>query len=143
MYQDDGVSRSSGIKDEPRLDYDEEAKSEYRETKITHQYVAAASREIRIKRVHDNYTPPFEKYFFVAVLHDPGEIYGNHGSLNQITLSGRTFPLLTDGSPEARANRLRDSVESAWYYNENTHISVVKIFDDQPERVIGLEYLQH
>ena len=126
MYLDDGVSRSSAPVDTGDVD----ARGEYRETKITHSYLSDKIREIKMERVHDNYTPRYETYFFVAILHDPGEAKGASGSLNSISIAGQRLDLISGGTPEQRAYALNGSDNNAWYYNENINISFVKVFDN-------------
>jgi len=120
MYLDDGVSRSSASKDT----YDDDAKDEYRQTEITHKYAGPTTRQIRINRVHDGYTPKLETFFYLAILHD------NAQTLKQVTINGAGLPQITDGSAEDRANALNASGVNAWYYNENIRISFVKVFDN-------------
>jgi alpha-glucosidase len=84
MYLDDGESRSSA----PASQVDDpKANDEYRETKITNNYTGDKTRVIKVERVHDGYTP-MEDFFFVAVLHDPGEAKGTHGPLQSVTVGG-------------------------------------------------------
>jgi alpha-glucosidase len=140
MYLDDGISRSSAPKDAPQYRMEKIANSEYREVKITHNYVAIETREIKVERVHDNYAPKLEKYFYVAVLHDPAEICGNSGPLKGVSISGQKTELITGGTPEARASQLSSSENNAWYHNENINISFIKIFDNGPSIVVRAEY---
>ncbi len=139
MYLDDGVSRSSApLKEKDAEEHakkggDPDAKSEYREVLITHQYTKS-SRQIKVRRVHDGYTPPLEKYFFVAVLHDPSET----AAPSAIKLGGAALEFISGGTLESRAGRLADSSSSAWYYNENLRISFVKVFDQAAEIVLDV-----
>lgn len=142
MYLDDGVSRSSANVDSHPVEFggDEQAKGEYRETKIAHSYTGEKTREIKIERIHDNYTPKFEKYFFVAVLHDPSETEGISGCLKSVKIAGQEIDLVTGGTPEQRSNTLSTSSSNAWYYNENIKISFIKVFDDISSLAITAEY---
>jgi alpha-glucosidase len=138
MYLDDGVSRSSGVaKPENEGGYPR-AKSEYRETKITHKYIDAAqkNRELKIERVHDNYRPEYETFFFVAILHDPSETQGSSGSLNKVILNNQEIQKLGNGD----YNALNGASLNAWYYNPTVNISFIKVFDNLPSVTITLEY---
>ena len=125
MYLDDGVSRSSAPTEAHPAEFggDEQAKGEYRQTQISHTYTAAQSREIKVVRVHDNYTPKYEKYFFVAILHDPSETKGISGCLNNVKIAGLVVNKVPDGSA------LAASSVNAWYYNDSINISFIKVFD--------------
>lgn len=136
MYLDDGVSRSSA----PEAEVDDpNANDEYRETQITHSYIADNKREIKIDRRHDNYKP-FEEYFFVAVLHDPNEKQGDRGPLTGVTVNGQYLHPIADGSIKERADALSGSSTNAWYYNESINISFIKIFDYSPSVSIQADY---
>ncbi|MDJ0597187.1 MAG: glycoside hydrolase family 31 protein [Pleurocapsa sp. MO_226.B13] len=134
MYLDDGESRASAKIDPLQDNNDPEAKEEYREVKITHQTLNATTREIKIERVHDNYTP-LEPYFFVAPLHDPQEPKGSNGPLMRVTIAGQAITLKSDSDALNSANT------NAWYYNPNINISSIKVFDNSPSITITLEYL--
>jgi alpha-glucosidase len=142
MYLDDGISRSSAPKDAPQYRMEKIANSEYREVRITHNYVASKTREIKVERVHDNYTPKWEKYYYVAVLHDPAEFSGSLGPLKSVSISNRKIEPFIGGTPERRASQLSLSGNNAWYYNENVNISFIKVFDDISSIVIRAEYVQ-
>lgn len=137
MYLDDGVSRSSAPK--TQVD-DPNAKDEYRETKITHSYTSAKVREIKVERVHDGYTP-MEKYFFVALLHDPGEEKGSNGPLKSVSIGGQQLQAILNGYPHERANALNNAGSNAWYYNEDINISFIKVFDNSKSIAIKAEYV--
>jgi alpha-glucosidase len=140
MYLDNGISRSSAPKDAPQYRMDKIANSEYREVKITHKYLSAKTREIKVERVHDNYTPKWEKYFYIAILHDPAEVPGYSGSLESVSISDQKIKQITGDTPERRASQLSSMENDAWYYNENINISFIKIFDNSPSIVIRAEY---
>jgi alpha-glucosidase len=145
MYLDDGVSRSSAPKDAPQYKHsgDKDAKSEYRETRIEHTYTDAnaKTREIKVERIHDGYTPKLENYFFVAVLHDPSEETGSSGPLRSIKIGDREMSPITGDTPEQRAAALNDAANDAWYYNENVNISFVKVFDNSSLITIIANYV--
>jgi alpha-glucosidase len=140
MYLDDGVSRSSApLLSNVREEHlerggDDYAKSEYREVRIKHKYTDGLLRQITVKRVHDGYTPPLEKYFFVAVLHDPSQT----AAPSAVKLGGVALEFISGGTPESRAGRLADSGSNTWYYNENLRISFVKVFDQAAEIVLDV-----
>lgn len=135
MYLDDGVSRSSAPQKEPHFGRDPLSKGEYRETHITHAYTQEKTREIKVERIHDNYTPKFENYFFVGILHDPTESKENSGSLKRVSINSQDVPLMTSDVA------LYDSTSNAWYYNENTQISFLKVFDNSATIAIAVEYV--
>lgn len=137
MYLDDGISRSSA----PQAEVDDpKANDEYRQTNITHSYTSEKIREIKVERIHDNYTP-FEKFFFVAILHDPSEVKGNSGPLYSVTVAGQKIDLITDGTIEQRANAVHNSDKNAWYYNESINISFIKVFDNSSSISIQAQYV--
>lgn len=140
MYLDDGVSRSSAAVEAHPIEFggDTQAKGEYRQTRITHTR-SSKVRIINIERVHDNYTP-FEKYFFVAILHDQGETTGNNGSLSGISINGTDIAAITGWSTDSKAASLNASGYNAWYYNENINISFIKVFDIAPKITISVMY---
>ena len=119
MYLDDGESRSSAPKSQVN---DPKANDEYRETVITSKYTGDKTRVIEVKRAKDGYTPG-EKYFFVAVLHDPGEAQGNNGPLQSVSIDGQTPTMVGDSDALWNANT------NAWYYNAGINISFIKVFD--------------
>jgi alpha-glucosidase len=140
MYLDDGVSRSSApLKaanpaEHERLGGDPDAKGEYREVLITHTYQPDLSRRITVSRVHDGYTPPLEKYFFVGVLHSREEPVPS-----TIEFGGGSLDRLSGGSTQERADRLAASRAAAWYYNEDVRISFVKVFDQSQPIVLDVK----
>lgn len=137
MYLDDGVSRSSAVEKPKDQGGDPLAKSEYRQTQITHQYTATKNREIKIERIHDKYTPKYETFFFVAILHDPSETQGSSGSLNKVLLNNQEIQKLGNGD----YNALNGASVSAWYYNPTINISFIKVFDNATTINITLNYV--
>ena len=132
MYLDDGVSRSSAPQAKVE---DPKANNEYRQTQITHKYTDAKNREIRIKRIHDNYMPKYENYFFVAILHDPAEAQGDSGPLKKVNIANKTITL------KSNSNALNSSYTNAWYYNFNTNISFIKVFDNSSSITVQAQYV--
>jgi alpha-glucosidase len=94
MYLDDGVSRSSAPQGDPDRGADKQARSEYRETKIEHTYTGK-TRTINVNRIHDGYTPTLERYFFVAILHDPLESQTATGCVKSVNIAGNEIELIT------------------------------------------------
>ncbi|MBI9062844.1 MAG: hypothetical protein JEZ14_12740 [Marinilabiliaceae bacterium] len=138
MYNDDGESRSSAPAGKESDGFDPEAKGEYRKTIISHlikEDKSGRCKVIDFKWVHNNYKP-LEDHLFVAILHDPSE---QGDPLTQIELSLANFSKSEDssiqkienGHVEERAGKLWNSPHNAWYYNENIHISYVKVFFPQ------------
>jgi alpha-glucosidase len=135
MYLDDGISRASA-KIDPVYG-DDAAKNLYRQTDISHQYTGNTTRQISIVRVkHDGeeYTPEYEKYFFVAVLHD------DKNTLKNVKINNDIVDFISGGNVNDRANTLNNYGKNAWYYNENIHISFIKVFDDIPSITVTVEY---
>jgi alpha-glucosidase len=145
MYLDDGESRSSVDPDvhPKRFGGDKLARGENRKTQITHAYIdnTKKKREIRVKRLHDNYTPKFEDYFFVAILHDPYEAKGTSGCLQKVMIGEQEINFITGGSVEERSDTLKKSSSNAWYYNENNNVSFIKVFDNNPNISIRTDYV--
>ncbi|OCQ91122.1 alpha-glucosidase [Oscillatoriales cyanobacterium USR001] len=135
MYLDDGVSRSSSPK-LPEPGWDEEANDEYRKTLITHSYSQYSEkiREIKVERLHDGYTPKFETYFFVAILHDPSETKGSSGCLKSVKVAGQELQQVQSN------DYLHGSAHNAWYYNDSINISFIKVFDNSSSITIAAEY---
>ena len=131
MYLDDGESRSSAPKSQ--VD-DPKANDEYREILITNKYTGEKTREIKVNRVHDGYTP-MEDFFFVAILHDPTEQKGEHGPLQEVTMEGKPQQMVSDNGA------LWGSPNNAWYYNADINISFIKVFDNMPKTTIMLGYV--
>jgi alpha-glucosidase len=141
MYLDDGVSRSSALRtnNPPNDGGDVLANSEYREVLITHTK-KSKKREISIKRIHDGYTPKYEKYYFVAILHDPSETKSSTGCLNGVTIDGRKLSMINTGSLEKRSNDLYTMDSEGWYYNEDINISFIKVNDTEQSTTVTAEY---
>jgi len=138
LYLDDGISRSSAWTDPTNPGVDPQANDEYRQVDIAHQHESSnpLKRKITITRSHDNY-PPNEQFMFIAVLHEP-EL--NNNPIDTITINGTAIPLLTGSSPEQTADQLAGHHSNAYYYNQNIHISFIKVFDDSTLLEIVLSY---
>jgi alpha-glucosidase len=139
MYLDDGVSRSSAPPADPPYEGDDAARGEYRETHITHVMTrGTTTREIKVKREHDQYNP-LEHFFFVAILHDPAEEKGSSGRpLQSISIErdGASREVLLVNGPAD----LDNSEVDAWYYNQGNNISFIKVFDNDPAITITAHY---
>lgn len=148
MYLDDGVSRSSALPREELPGSDEMGKGEYRQVSITHTGYPNKTRLININRERDNYTP-IEKYFFIAILHDPSELpqrdpVSNKRSsspLKSVSIDEQEIFFITGENPAQRADQLSKSEKNAWYYNEDIDISFIKVFDETENIKIMTEYL--
>jgi alpha-glucosidase len=146
MYEDDGVSRASAIRppvpDAEAVGVDPLADNRYRLTRVSHRWQAQGRREIRLDRVHDEYTPALD-YLFFAILHDPGESFtGTDGApLQGIRLNGAAFPQITGGSCEQLADRLVQSRQTAWYFNEDIKVSFLKLVSPQGAETLDVHYL--
>lgn len=152
MYLDDGVSRSSALPTEELPGSDEMGKGEYRAVQIRHSGYPNPNfdnktRTISIERIHDHYTP-FEKYFFVAILHDPSELPQRDSNskkrtsspLKKVSINEEEITLITGDTPEIRAESLNNYPQNAWYYNDNIDVSFIKVFDDNSRFTVTAEY---
>ncbi len=124
MYLDDGVNRSSQPEEMRELGIDPEARGEYRQVEITHQWKDEKTRTVSVKRVHDGYTPKYEKYFYVALRHAEGE--KDHSvsavKINEEAIEERTVY----GSCE-------EAQGSGWFYDSTARITYIKVVDDAAE----------
>ena len=132
MYLDDGVSRSSQPEILNTLGIDPEAKGEYRELKIHHEWKEMDHRIMEISRVHDGYTP-FETYMFIAVLHAADE----SSDLPGVSVNGEVL------NPSANRQACLDAGSHAWYSDESTHITYIKLIDNCDNFNIDLRYIGH
>jgi alpha-glucosidase len=134
MYLDDGVSRSSAPQQDALFCGDSLANNEYRATRITHAYTSAKIREIKVERIHDNYTPKFENYFCVAILHDPSEVIGISGVLKSVKMDDRDLTLVPGTKDIAAADI------DTWYYDRDRNITFLKTSDHLTSLSIVVEY---
>lgn len=116
LYQDDGITT------------DASSSKAYRTTGISHQTNSDGSKQIHLKREHDQYQPP-EKFYYIALLETKAETVTINGNaalpyLNR-QQSGRT--------PEQLAALLAASPLDACYWNSDINISFIKVFDTQSE----------
>jgi alpha-glucosidase len=145
LYLDDGISRSSAPADLPQYKFnknkeEENAKSEYRETLVSHDYQETKTRLISIDHKHKNYTPIFEKYFFVAILHEPSETLGSNGPVQSISVDGELLSALTLGDSQQAADALNIVPANSWYYNRDINITFIKVFDENQNISITIRY---
>lgn len=141
MYLDDGVSRSSAPICPENQGGDPMAKGEYREVLINHNYTDVKHREINIIRTYDNYKPKYEDFFFVAILHDEKEISESGiQPVKKITVNGEETLIISEGDINQRAASLCNCNKNAWYFNENINISFIKVFDNNTNLKINIEY---
>lgn len=81
--------------------------NKYRATKISHvRDEGSKERKITVKRILDGCTPEFEKYFFVAILHDPAEKKGDSGCLKKVSIGGQQIELISGGTAKQRSGSL-------------------------------------
>jgi alpha-glucosidase len=148
MYLDDGVSRASAstVAHPANIGGDSLAANQYREIKISHKYISdnKKTREIILECTNNGYTPKYEKYLFVSILHDPSENKDASGCIQKVGIGGQDARLIQGGSVEDRSNALNASSDNAWYYNENINISFIKVMDDfknNPKVSITIDYV--
>ena len=131
MYLDDGVSRSSQPELFKQIGIDPLANGEYREVRISHEWTSEKTRRITVLRVHDGYTPQYEKYYCLAILHDPTDA---EYPVNDIKINGDAI---------AKSDT-KDAFESAqvdtWYFNQSERITYVKVMDDKVEALVDVGY---
>ena len=103
---------------------DAENKGVYRLTEISHQGVPGG-RKIRVRRTYDHYTPP-EPFFFVALL---GTLHPS-----SVIVSGAAVPDVQ--SPE----NLAAATSNAYYWNADTEITFIKVFDRAADLTVTALY---
>jgi len=145
-YLDDGVSVKSAPKNKFRNDKQDDvdrANDEYREIKIHHVLVNQV-RTIDIERMHDRYTPVYEKYFFIALLHDPMETDGKSCPIKSIRMQyvpefmkDSQCKFIPNNGTEG-AELLNNSNTNGYYYNKDINITFIKIFDDKDTKKIRI-----
>lgn len=153
MYLDDGVSRSSAPSRKELPGSDEIGEGEYRKVSISYPDINHRSHDNKTRSIyisrneHDNYIP-FEKYFFVAILHDPSELPKRDSNSNKrsssplknVSINEQEISLIAGDTPENRAEKLKNYQNHTWYYNENIDVSFIKVFDSSPHFHISVEY---
>jgi len=146
-YLDDGISVKSAPKNiyrdvqQQKGSVETRANDEYRAVKIDHVLINQI-RTINIKRIVDNYTPVYEKYFFIALLHDPMESDGKSSPIQNIQIQyDKEFfkdpqcKLIPDGSTK-EANLLNNATTNAYYYNKDINVTFIKVFEERDTKQI-------
>lgn len=133
MYLDDGVSRSSQPERLSEIGVDAEAKGEYRQVEIHHEWKETGHRCITIERVHDGYTPVYEKYMFLAVLHDPKEPEGQM----TVVANGQEVKRMQD------KNSCLGIEDHAMYYDSRLRITYIKLMDNSKKLDLDLYYFRY
>lgn len=140
MYLDDGVSRSSAPICDESQGGDPDSKGEYREVNITHKYIGSTNREINITRIHDNYKPQYEDFYYVAILHNKDEIKGgNYLPLKKVTINENDASIIINGTIDQRVDEIKTATSNSWYFNENINISFIKVSDKDTDTNIKIE----
>lgn len=153
-YLDDGVSVKSAPKNRFRdakkdltCDEADRANDEYRAVKIEHSMDSNRTRTINITRLVDNYTPPYEKYYFVALLHDPTETDGSKSPIRDIEIrygnelvKDEKCAAIPDGASK-EADLVNSSATNAYYFNKDICITFIKVFDLSDKIQIVAKYL--
>lgn len=130
MYLDDGESRSSQPEGDVRYGADPQAKGEYRELGIEHDYQSPDKRQVRIKAIHDGYTPP-EDFMVVGILGDP-----DMPQVKGIRLNGREVGSLGKGT----LDQIKKMPGTAWLYDGTCDASYIRIPMNEPSMVIDILY---
>lgn len=117
LYQDDGISQAATNNGTYRLS---------RIYQRTLNSNGTVTRQIRIARVTDRYTPA-SPYNYVGIL-------GSITSANQVSRDGATLPNV--GDPAS----LQASTVDAWYWNQSLNIVFVKIFDNRADTTVNATY---
>ncbi|MEN9841739.1 MAG: hypothetical protein RL376_1539, partial [Verrucomicrobiota bacterium] len=117
LYQDDGVTQNAANH------------GQYRLSRIYQQTLTnggGTTRQVRIARVTDNYTPA-SAFNFIGIL-------GSITSAHQVTRDGAVLPNV--GTPDA----LQSSTVDAWYWNQSLNIVFVKIYDNRADTTVSAAY---
>jgi alpha-glucosidase len=129
-YLDDGVSRSSA----PVIAADRSgAKQEYRAVEIRHEYAGKQERRISVKRIWDKYTPKYETYYYLAVLHDSKELAADACPVGAVTLDKKRVPFIEGG-----LDALKQSAPDTWAFDAQAGITYIKVEDNNPARLAVL-----
>jgi alpha-glucosidase len=140
MYLDDGVSRSSAPICDESQGGDPASKGEYREVNINHKYIGSNDREINITRIHDNYKPQYEDFYYVAILHNKDEIKGRNSlPLKKVTINEKDASSIINGTIDQRVDEIKTATSNSWYFNENINISFIKVSDKDTDTNIKIE----
>jgi alpha-glucosidase len=117
LYQDDGLSNDA-------------AAGRYRLSRIYHRTLhqdGAVTRQVRIARVMDGFTPAAD-FYVVALL-------ASITKPRQVSRDGTVLPDLGDDPIH-----LRNSPVDAWYWNASIQIAFLKVFDNRPDTTVTVDY---
>ena len=117
LYQDDGTTTQAATAGAYRLS---------RIYQQTLQSGGSVARQVRVARVHDNYTPP-APFYYVAIL-------GSITSPVHVQRDGATLTNVGDSVS------LGKSPVDAWYWNSSIQIAFAKIFDNRPDTTVKFSY---
>jgi alpha-glucosidase len=98
----------------------------YRTTEVSQTMQVGATRvqTVRLRRLHDGYTPK-ETFYFIGLLDTPLPV--------SIAIDGNAVPVLQGATNEAAAAALMASNVNAAYYNTNLRSTFVKLFDQNAD----------
>jgi alpha-glucosidase len=116
LYQDDGITQNAAKNGDFRL-------SRIYQQTLTN---GGTTRQIRIARVTDNYTPP-SPFNYIGIL-------GSITSANQVTRDGTNLPNVSDPAS------LQASTTDCWYWNQSLNIVFVKIYDNRADSTVSAAY---
>lgn len=117
LYQDDGISNNA-------------AAGAFRRSRVYQRTLnanGAVTREVRVARVVDNYAPA-ANFFYVALL-------ASITKPQQVFRDGVALPDLGNDP-----NALTQAATDAWYWNASIQIAFVKVFDNNPDTTITVNY---
>lgn len=112
VYQDDGRTQNAPSR----------LSRIYQQTLVNN----GVTRQIRIARVKDHYTPP-SPFNYIGIL-------GSITAASQVTRDGKALPDV--GTPAS----LESSTTDAWYWNQSLNIVFVKIFDNTADTLVSAFY---
>jgi alpha-glucosidase len=117
LYQDDGITTQA-------------AQGNYRLSRVYHRTLplqqGGVSRQVRIARVHDNYTPP-SAFNFIGIL-------GSITKPSNVDRDGANLPDVGDSTS------LDNSPVDAWYWNASIQIAFAKIIDNRVDTTVSFKY---
>jgi alpha-glucosidase len=117
LYQDDGLSNDA-------------AAGRYRLSRLYHRTLnqgSAVTRQVRVARVTDAFTPAAD-FYFVALL-------ASITKPRQVSRDGTVLPDLGDDPAS-----LSKSPVEAWYWNASVQIAFVKVFDNRLDTTVTVDY---
>jgi alpha-glucosidase len=108
----------------------------YRTTEVSQTLRTAAQRvqTVRLRRIHDAYTPT-ETFYYIGMLGTPAPV--------SVTVDGAAVPIILAATDSASAAQLADSTVNAAYHNGSLQTTFIKLFDVRPDtQVVGTFPLQ-